>query len=266
MFKLPSKFTYFKSEKMTSKEMFEKTLLYIGNIARLNGCHILSPHFSMTNLMLVLLWIDVFTYHSISFQNIYVFSDDFVRVIFCVVTLGMGFQVAMILYTFILDRKQIQKLVELTRSFHSSAKSEKAIKNFERWIMISCHLGCLFILSFYGSGVTVFFYPIVVYLFTGQKILHFGFVIPGMNWESLIGYSINFAHHALQIYFVINNLLFSNLYILFFILNGFAQYDALEMMLDTLSELAVSSKNEDNDRKIKSCIADITEAHVKLLE
>lgn len=265
-FTLPTKITYFKSEKLTPAQMFDKTSCWLNTIARLTGCHVLSPCFSYTNLVLMILSVDVITYYAITFQNIYELREDFVRTMLCVVTLGMGSQIIVIYYTFILDRKRIKKLFELAKSFHESANSEKASKTFERWILNSCHLGYLTASLYQACGVIVFFYPIVYYWFTGQKILHFGFVLPGFDWETPIGYSINFAHHTLQTYVVVNNILFSHLFILLCMLNGFAQFDALEILLDHLNELAINNKNEQNGEKIRKCLADITNGHAKLLE
>lgn len=262
LLKLPTKFTYFKSETLSSSEMFHKIVHYINAIGRLIGCHFFSEDFTYTNPMLIILLVDLITYLLISFQNIYFFRDDFVRVVFCTVTLGMGFKGAKKLYTFIFKRNSMLKLNALAESFHKSATGEKAIFGFEKWMLVSCHVGIFCAIIFYSCGFFMFIYPVIYYLLTGNKILHFGFIIPGMGWETYHGYALNFAHQVFQIYIVMNALMLCSFSSLFFIINAFSQYASLEALLDNLSDL----KDDENKTRIRNCISSITDQHVKLNE
>jgi hypothetical protein len=269
--KIPSKATYFKSETVSSTEMFEKLIKAVNFIASFIGCHTMSPHFSFKNFMLIALFVDLVTYLAISFQNIYAFRDDFERQIFCVATLGMGFQGAIKLYTFVFNRENILKLAELAENFHKSSNDVKAVKSFEKWMLTFCHVGSLFAVAYFGCGFLVFCYPMIFYLIFGKKILHFGFVIPGTDSETLIGYSVNFAHQTFQIYVVIIAVSVTSFYTIFFILNVFAQYDSIEVELDNLSELATKHEKDKQkfkikNQKIKEKIGKITDEHVKLFE
>lgn len=265
-FALPTKSTYFKSESLSSLEMFLKTIDFGNSVARLVGCSIFEPNFSPINFWLLVMLTDLVTYLLISIQNIYAFRDDFVRVIFVVVTLGMGFQSAIKLYTFIIQRERILKLSSLIQSFHESSNSAKSAEIFERWSLIGCHIIGLAAVLFYSCAVFVFCYPFLIYFFFGQKILPFGFIIPGLDWESSYGYFLNYAHHTFQIYGVINGLFITTTYIITFILNGFAQYEALEVLLEDLSVLAETNEDNENNEQIKTCIANLTDGHVILLE
>jgi low affinity Fe/Cu permease len=97
-------------------------------------------------------------------------------------------------------------------------------------------------------------------------------VIPGTDWETLIGYLINFVHQTFQIYVVIIAVFVTSFYTIFFILNVFSQYDSIEVELDNLSELAIKHEKDEqkikikNQRKIKEKIGKITDEHVKLFE
>lgn len=246
--------------------MFLKTVDFGNSIARLLGCSIFEQNFSPINFWLIVMLIDLVTYLLISMQNIYAFREDFVRVVFVVVTLGMGFQSAVKLYTFIIQRDRILKLSSLIQSFHESSNSAKSADIFERWSLISCHIIGLSAVLFYCCSFIVFCYPFLIYFFFGLKILPFGFIIPGLDWESLPGYVLNYAHHTFQIYGVINGLFVSNLYIILFMLNGFAQYEALEVLLEDLSMLGETNENNENDKEIKTCIANLTDGHVVLLK
>jgi hypothetical protein len=264
--KLPTKEFYFKSTKLSSLEMLKKVYFLINNIAGLFGSDIFSETYSPTNPVMVLCYFDLIAYHVISIQNIYAFRDDFARDIFCVVTLGMGFQMTVKMYTLIWHREKTVELKEITESFHEISNDRKTRESFEKWILICCHVGVFFTITFYGCALLIFCYPFIVWLFTGEWILHFGFIIPGIDWQTLHGYLLNFAFQTLQIFIVINALFTSTLLTVIFIINVIAQYDALEIMLDELDELALKNADGENGEKIKKFIGILVDGHVKLLE
>jgi hypothetical protein len=269
--KIPTKTTYFKSGSISSTEMFQKIIEVMNFIGSFIGYNFFSKNFSFKNFMLIVVFVDLVTYLAISFQNIYAFRDDFVRQIFCVATLGMGFQCAIKLYTFVFNRDNILKLAELAENFHKSSNDVKAIKSFEKWMLVCCHVGSLLAISYFSCAFLAFCYPMIFYLIFGKKILHFGFVIPGTNWETLIGYSINFVHQTFQFYLVMIALFVTSFYTIFFILNVFSQYDSIEVELDNLSELATKHEKDKQkfkikNQKIKEKIGKITDEHVKLFE
>lgn len=99
-FNLPTKVSYFKSDTLSSIEMLHKLTERINFVAAFIGASIFAPNYSLNNPMLILRIIDIITYFLISFQNMYAFRDDFVRVIFVTVTLGMGSQCSVKVYAF----------------------------------------------------------------------------------------------------------------------------------------------------------------------
>lgn len=178
----------------------------------------------------------------------------------------MGFQGAVKLYVFILNRNNVLKLLRLIETFHGYTNDPNTESSFEKWSLICCHMICISAVTFYGCAVLVFCYPIIFYLISGERILHFGFVIPGIDWDSLHGYVIKFLHHTFQIYVVINGLFLMLAFILILLHNGFAQYEALEILLDELSHLAENNKDNKNIAEIRTCIDNLVARHVLLLE
>lgn len=264
--KLPTKKTYFKSEVISSIDMFRKTIQFADYVGRIIGCDIFSPQFSKFNPVLCVMYFDLITYLLIIFQNIYAFRDDFVRIAFCVVTLGFGFQCIVKLYTFVFNRKQVLLLVSLTESFHESASNKKALDRFETWNLMFCHVASVGAILFYGCSFILFCSPIVYYLFTWKRILHFGFIIPGIDWTTVDGYSLNFLHQTFQIYTVINALFLTTYCSIIFMFNAYAQFDSIQTLLETLDHLVENNQKHKNDANIKACIADITNGHVRLHE
>lgn len=265
-FNLPTKKFYFKTEAVSTADMFQTTVKFANFIGRSIGVNILDTDFSNWNLLLLFNYFDMVTYFMISFENIYSFRDELERQVFCVVTLGMGFQVAVKLYTFIFKRSEILELISMTKNFCGSSNDVRAKQCSEKWILISCHLGAFVGFLFFGCALLMFSYPFIYYGIMGEKILHFGFVIPGTDWKSPQGYTINFFHHTYQIFAVIMGLYGSVVITLILILQAFAQYDSLKIMLDDLNAFAVNNLDGRQNRIIKICIGRITDEHVKLLE
>jgi hypothetical protein len=231
--------------------------------------HLQSPDFVTSNPMLVMEMINFVLYLSLSFENIYEFREDFERQIFCVVTLGIGIQGIKKTHTFIFNRREILKLLKLAEDFHKRSKDSKDSKSanvFEKWMMTMAHIGSFLAVTFSIVAFLVLIYPAVFYLIVNEKILHFGFIIPGIDWTSPTGYTINFIYHTYQIYLTTVGLYVTCIFTIFFIINAFAQFESLELEIDNLGDLATKNKNNCNDKQIKSAIKDITDQHVKLLE
>jgi hypothetical protein len=262
-FKLPTKATYFKSDKLSSTEMFHELIKATNFLGKLVGCPIFSPDFTIVNPIFFVLVVDIVIYLAVSFQNIYAFREDFERQIFCVVTLGMGFQGIVKLYTFVFRRPNILKLMEIAEEFHK-ASSDKKI--FERRMMISAHVGSFFGFVFMGADLLVFIYPAIYYAIVGTKILHFGFIFPGIDWTTPLGYSLNFMFHTYQLYAVITGIYISSFLTVFLMLNAFGQFETLELEIENLGELAKRNRKNRNDEKISNLMKTITDEHVKLLE
>jgi hypothetical protein len=106
--------------------MFQKAVKIADIIGRPIGSNIFGSNFNSFNFFYVLIMIDLVVYFSVSFENIYAFRDDFVRQIYCVATLGMGFQGWVKLLTFIGNREKLLEIASMTENFHqSSAKVRK---------------------------------------------------------------------------------------------------------------------------------------------
>lgn len=216
--KLPTKKFYFKSEAISPIEMFHRNIEFANNFGKFIGSHIFSQNFSLINPVLIIMLIDLVTYLFISFQNIYAFWGDFVRVIFCVVTLGMGFQCCIKLYTFIFEREQIKKLAILTESFHENASCAKASQSFEKWILTFCRVASFMAILFYSCGFIVFFLPNYLLLNYLEKNPSFWFRysrygLANCAWlffellspivSNLLRYHCSFFHDLLQYIFYV---------------------------------------------------------------
>lgn len=151
------------------------------------------------------------------------------------------------------------------KSFHCDIEHADIKKCLEKCVLNTHIAKMLTNILYFPSGIIIFCYPIIYYLITHKKILHFGFVLPWLDWESPMGYTVNFMHHSLQIYNVMIAFVGSNSLHMIFIMNLYGQYDALNILLRDLNILAEANSDNCNDQKIKAIIIEITDKHVGLV-
>lgn len=206
-FTFPTKLTYFNSENISPVDTFKKLKEVANFFGKIIGAGILCDNFSLKTPLFCILVVNLLTYLGINFQNIYVNRKNFELLVFCVVTLGMGFQGVIKLYTFVWHRTKMLKLFDLAESFYKSSSDEKFQQIIEKWVLLSCHVGFFIVTLFTVSAIVILVYPLIVYSIIGVRVHHFGFLIPGINAESWFGYCLNFVHHSFQTYCVISSLI-----------------------------------------------------------
>lgn len=263
-FKKPTKESYFKNNE-SSLQMFQKTIETINFCGSLIGCNIHTPNYTVHCFLFYILFLDLITYLSVNFYNVYLFRNDFVLSTFCLVTLGMGFQGAIKLYVFIFHRVDMLKICSRIKNIHKTAKNEKIKNVLEQNVIYTCIAGSILVPLYIMSGVLMFIYPIIYYMIFGEKTLHFGFILPFIDWQSYLGYTLNFMHHTLQICIVMSAWLFTNWQYVIFITNAFGQYDSLKILLNELDDFAKTNESGCNDRQIKQRIKGIAEMHIELI-
>lgn len=251
-------------ETSTSIEIFNRIIHIVNKILLQIGCNLFSPDYSYISIMMFILLVNFVTYMIINIYDIYLFRDDFIRDMFCLVTLGNGFQGGIKLYTFIMHRKKILKLLTYSEKFLSNAEDLKeSSESSKKWMAFCCHAIFFLIVLFICISIIISIYPVMVYLIFGKRILHFGFVLPFLNADSIFGYSMNFCHHTLQIYLVIIALMTTVCVNFLFVVTALAHYDSLMIKLKQL-DLEVNEKA--NMKNIKDSLTIIINQHTELIE
>lgn len=136
----------------------------------------------------------------------------------------------------------------------------------EECVLNSCHLCLVLSLLLISGGILIILYPAIFYLFFGQKVLHFGYKLLFFDWEKPLGYTLNFLNNTIGVTMFLISTILACIDISICVLNSFGIYNVLKIYLDELDELAKSSKNGSNDRKIKNKIKQIIDLHNFLLE
>ena len=74
---------------LTSLEVYDLLIQKRKNIGKFLGFDTLSENFTPLNVIFFILLADSFSYIAINMNSVVVFKDDFVKTIFCLVTLGL---------------------------------------------------------------------------------------------------------------------------------------------------------------------------------
>ena len=172
------------NELSTTYEIYKKMVHFLNWSFSLIGCNILSTDFNYMKPWILILILDLITYVPINIYDVYLFRNDFIRDMFCLVTLGNGFQGGIKLYTFILQRNNLLEIFSTAEEFIVDMKNRECSEKFKKWLIISCHV--IFGLSalFLFAGVLILIYPAIVYILIGERTLHFGFILPFINSDT----------------------------------------------------------------------------------
>lgn len=161
------------------------------------GFNVLNAFYKF-NLISYLVFFDIVTYMCINIYDVYLFWGDLVKVCFCLVTFTFGLQGISRIH--VLLNKSL-KIHDAKACFAKYEKEEHQVAKLygDRLLL---HLKCQLVF-YYGCALVTLLYPALVYLFTREKVLPFGFVIPGISYTEQPGYALNYVHHCIQVFFTI---------------------------------------------------------------
>jgi len=117
-----------------------------------------------------------------------------------------------------------------------------------------------------GSGLVIFFYPIVHWIFTQEFVLVFGFILPLTNPnDSFSEYTGNFLYQAIKIYFVAFVLTGAQLYVALFIVQACCQIDVIKALLSDIENSAIDNDNKYEKLDIRKKLQFIIKYHQNYL-
>lgn len=253
--RIPTKFDYFASSSMSNQEMFAKIIELINFVGKIDGCNIFADDFTPFNFALYWTVSNVFAHLVLTVHNVYYYGDDLFRFCFLMVTTASCTQGLPMLQTFLHQREKIKNLVKRIEKFLGNYNTKKANEIFEKWILRSCHCGLVLAFLIASCGILVAIYPIGFFIVFKEKIRHFGFELPWVDWETPMGYTLNFIYSIIIIYIFVFALYASAYLSILIIVMSFGQFEIIEMLIDELNQLITSNEKGENNLKIKKIIA-----------
>jgi hypothetical protein len=263
---IPTKSTYFASDKFSPLEMFKNIMNQTNFILSLVGIDVFTLNYTTFKWQFILCFGNCFVFVLLSFYNIFIFRTDLVRVCFILVTLGISLQGLSKVRTYVFLRYKIIDLKDRIERFITNFNTKETNQMFESWLMISCHSAVSLSALFFVSAILILIYPIIYYLIFGEKILHFGFELPWIDWQtSWLGYAANFLYVISLVHLTVFGMIATCFVNILFVLMTLGQFELLKMMLNDLDELIRSKKNGSKNDALKKQIKLIVEMHNELL-
>lgn len=264
--RVPTKFDYFGSSEMSNQQMFTKIISTVNFIAKIVGMDIFSEDYSPFNFIFATTICHLLGHLFLEAYNFYFYGNDLARFCFLMITTICATEAAAMIQIFVNQREQIIELTRRIKVFLEKCNSIKSHKIFEKWIVMTCH-GTIFLgVVVTTSAIVMFIYPIAYYFIFGKKILHFGFELPWIDWQSTLGYTLNFIYCGIIIYMFGIGLFITVFPTIFSIVMSFGKFELIKMLIDELNELIDGNRKGQNNDKIKKIIVEIIDNHTELLE
>ena len=264
--KLPSKLTYFSSDKLTASKMFREMLSKLNNIARIIGCNAFSANYTTFNLkFLGLLIIVVMTGLQLT-DFIYTNRNDLANCVFGMTFILCMIQVCTRLYAFIINREVLVDIFDRIDMFYLLNEKEWSKTVLEKNILNSCHIGLFLFVMLLGEAILVAIYPLMIYLLLDELVLHFGFKLFFIDWKTPLGYTLNCIFNILCLVFFCKGTMLVCMDITMCVLCAYSQYDMLNVYLNQLDKLMAGNEQRTNAKEIKKKIAMIVDLHNYVIE
>lgn len=250
---------------MAAIERLEAAKKRIGLVASTVGFNVLKEDFKLSIISYLSIF-DCITYMIINGYDIKLFWGDLLRVCFCLVTWSFGYQCSARIIVFTSKQKIISDLYkqvyEFMQKMERQMETNVVVRKFARYIDVqSKGITILFYLS---ASLTIL-YPVLVYMFTKEAILPFGFVLPGLSEVHQPGYALNYCHHVLQVVLTIGGLITAQCINLMFLVGACLMIEVLIVKLKKLGkEVHAKDDAQDMDRDVD--MSEIVELHQEILK
>lgn len=239
------------TSKMKGRQAF-RDLIKIGRRSvAICGMDILHPNFKLSILSWVVI-IDATTYIFVNFLNIFIFRDTLVQLCFCLVTYTFGFQgLCRIFYlTAQQDRfKKLESEIFKYKTFGSDELEEE--DTYNKYGVFAKLLGIVFAVAFISSGLISVLYPIPEIVLTGELLLPFGFVIPGLDYKTHPGYDITYFYQIMQVVFVVPGFLGIQIFYVAFILYTCFQSELIQIKIKKFGFKVLNGRGDDFEIEAK---------------
>ena len=266
-FKIPTKSTYFSSDVITHLQMADEIFEYAMKWARLCGAEIFDQNYKFTNKKLEFT-VSLLTLTSIiNIYDIFLFRDDIVRCVFCLLSFSCEVQSFAKVYSFLWLHGNFLSLRKQCEKFHEHFSSLKSSKMFEEKFMIASHVIAVLTVLYICTFILLVLYPIIFYFIMNERILICGIELPFINWkESWIGFGINLIHQMMCLFTFFCGSIFSLCVTICFITTEVCQFDVLKILRDELNELIIKNQDGSKNKEIRSQINFLAKTHANLID
>ncbi|XP_063708848.1 putative odorant receptor 83c [Culicoides brevitarsis] len=224
---------------------------YIKTETALVGYDMFNPNYKLS-FLLGFIFADVSVYLIINLIDIWIiWGCNLQTLVFCFVTWMLGWTGWMLIVTALQNIVRYNDLCTLVYEFGDMLNAKTESEEIKKYIEHSKMCKKLILMTTVlcaGGGLICNFYPIVVYFITGNKILPYGFFIPGVSMTENPGYLINYFYQIFQCYCTVLGTMNSTFHpYLFFISSAFFQVDNIIIKLHKLNKRIEAKPHEDGN-------------------
>lgn len=252
---------YLKSQKLPVKDMSAKLFWIPNSLVIWLGCNIFSEDFTTKSFKFARTMIILVTYTICLFNSCYYYRDDTQKLLFASILFAMFIQIIGKLFTFVMRRPDLMKLVEQCQRFIDYLENDAMLHCFEKWIMFGFYAESILGFLFLTGLILILIYPVLVYLILDFLTLIFPSILPFTDDRSILGFSLNYL---CQIVFSITGIvgfLAAIMDVVIFVVHFLAFFEALEIMVDLLQEMIEAEQNSENVIEKQRILKKLVEGH-----
>uniref|UniRef100_A0A1S4JE29 Odorant receptor n=2 Tax=Culex quinquefasciatus TaxID=7176 RepID=A0A1S4JE29_CULQU len=240
---------------MEPSEFYTSMLVIPNKIAAIVGLDVFSKDYKTVsaNLMGLISIYVLFAYVSVC--TVVEVRHDVNDLIYCLVTVGIGLQGVMKIFTFLRYRKDLVWIQDYSKALYKEeGETHRAVLMDDITIM---NVLTKIILGFYGfTSVFMLLAPMIKTYLTGHKYLTFGFWLPYIDRFSWLGYFCNFVMQFIMSVVITSENMGPDTIYFMTMMNSVTQIDLLMIKLRD-----VCNKIENHDFNIKEDLKDIFKRH-----
>ncbi|XP_055590524.1 putative odorant receptor 83c [Uranotaenia lowii] len=205
------------------------------------------------------------TYYYVNVVSAYNLRHEPEKVIFGLVTVGVGFQNFCKIYTYLTYCQQIRSMnryQEVLLREECNLHTKELLMNNVFAIDL---LRKLVFSSYPWTAIVLLITPLLLTLIGPENILPYGFFMPYLDWNTTLGYAINYVWQIWLTVMVLTFHMGPDCFYLILITNAFTQINLLKNMLERLDESVKDNANQETASKLLKRIIVRHQEHISYL-
>ncbi|XP_058056045.1 uncharacterized protein LOC131207449 [Anopheles bellator] len=218
-------------------ETYDRIISWQHHVLRILGLDWYSPNHSVSGLTATIMSMALF-FQFVSFYDLLVvFRNDLFGKAFVMSTICFGFIGCMRILVGLANRHKIPKLLQMARATYSVGGRQRETRVLKWYTEVFRKVVLLYSGTFLVGCLAAIIFPLLVLMYSGQKILPFGVFLPYVDPNTDTGYEVNFLYQVSSILWAPPGLTATQNMFFSLIINICVQYDLLLIQLADLDEL-----------------------------
>lgn len=244
---------FLKTSYADPSEFYDSLIVAPSRIAKVTGINVLSKDYKVYTFRLFTVFVGMVIYFYTSFVTAYQVRHSTEELIFCLVTIGIGFQVPTKVFTCVIYRKEMVWIHQYARDLYHQECSPRTKTKLMSDIFLVSVIVKVMLLCYAFTSISLILVPLLYTIQSGEKTLPFGFYIPQLDRDTWFGY---FCNYAIQIYlttYVSSLDMGTDCIYMMTLMSSFTQIDLLKMSLVEMNKM-IDNEDKDLDNFFKQVI------------